>query len=142
MPRTPLVSGASCCQGIASPGRAVRSGSVDGDAGSLGDGADGEPADGDDVGEGREEGVVVAAPEQELERVRTHRGTHSVQWVGDLEGVTAYVDRDPARVGEVGGLGEEAVGDVDEGGRPGLGGLLPGGVRRLRAAVGLDEDPR
>ena len=48
----------------------------------------------------------------------------------------------PESVGEVAGLGEQAVGDVDHRGRAGLGGDRPGVVRRLRAPVGLDQHAR
>ena len=49
----------------------------------------------------------------------------------------------PDAVGEVAGVREQAVGDVDHRGGAGLGGRgRPGVVRRARAAVGLDQHPR
>ena len=76
------------------------------------------------------------------ERVGAERGAHGLERLGDLERVASYVDGDAARLRDVPGLGEEAVGDVDQGGGPGLRGLLARGVRRLRPAVGLDQHPR
>ena len=48
----------------------------------------------------------------------------------------------PEAVGEVAGVGEQPVGDVDHRGGAGLGGDRPGVVRRLGAAVGLDQHAR
>ena len=48
----------------------------------------------------------------------------------------------PESCGEVAGVGEQPVGDVDHRGGAGVGGHRPGVVRRLRAAVGLDQHPR
>ena len=111
------MSGASCCVGCpaspCSPGEAgtrvaqkcvqpvgaVVRRAVDGDALPVGDRADHRPALGQRaVRERREQRVVVSPAEDERDRV-------GAQWPpptacsgsGDLEGVAAYVDRDPGR---------------------------------------------
>ena len=94
------------------------------------------------VGVGREQRVVVAAAEDELQRVGAQRGADRLQRLGDLEGAAAHVDRHARGLRDVAGVGEQAVGDVDHRGRAGVGGHPARVVRRLRAAVGLHQHPR
>ena len=126
---------------------------VDRDALALGDLADDQPALGHrgPVGEGRQQRVVVAAAEDEAERVGAQRRAHGGERLGDLERAAAHVDRDPALAGQVAGLGEQPVGDVDHRGGAGLGGDLArrrtaardgGRPRPARAASGTRDPAR
>ena len=86
--------------------------------------------------------VVVAAAEDELHRVDAQRGRRPRAAARRSRTRRLDVDRDPGGVGDVPGVGEQPVGDVDHRGRAGVRGHLPGGVRRLRTPVGLDQHPR
>ena len=74
--------------------------------------------------------------------VRAQCSPDGREWLGDLEGRPVHVDADPRCRGQMAGFGEQSVRDVDHRGGAGVSGGLPGVVRRLRASVGLDQDPR
>ena len=86
--------------------------------------------------------MVVAAAEDELHRVDPQRGADGLHRLGELEGVRRDVDGDAGGGGDVAGVGDQPVGDVDHGGRTGVRGGQPGGVRRLGTLVGLDQRTR
>ncbi len=93
-------------------------------------------------GERRDDRVVVAATEDELHRVDPQRGTDGLHRLGELERVGGDVDRHTGGSGDVPGIGDQPVGDVDHRGRTCVRGGQPGGVRRFRTLVGLDERAR
>ena len=86
--------------------------------------------------------MVVSPAEDELHRVDAQSRPDGLHRLGEVERGPRDVDRDTGVAGDVAGVGEQTVGDVDHRGRAGVCGGEAGGVRRLGSLVGLDEHPR